>query len=296
MAAAGAGLVHALIRSALDHPHSVFARERPAEWLGLYRNHKSLCARLMQNHFGAEISRLSDVGERISRAKDWATFADLQREARLVFDEVLHTVLAEPMCDFATADLDPDKLQQDMDLAYYGFVVVPCMIRFDTLPALLYARARRGDLEALCKVLVLDAGVLEDPRIRRRVYVIRGSGTPGERRKLAAALDGKGYRFPSKKALKAELAGFLDRSFRGLDAFAPQLHARVPYWQLYAHSLNAPEFRKAFDAFAKDARGHETDIDLPEGDEAFYKSLRRAEGLTVLDGFSRTNRSGEMSE
>ena len=103
----------------------------------------------------------------------------------------------------------------------------------------------------------------------RRVYAIRGSGTMGERRKLACALEGKGYRFPTRKALKTRLAGAVDKMLRDLDAGLLALHARFPMMEFPQHHMNAPELREAFDAVAKDLFRNETDIDLPPGDEAF---------------------------
>lgn len=285
-----------MMRTAATQPHLVFSRERPAEWLSLYRNSKALLARLgarfMEEHTASVAALVLQVIQTGELKRE--LFPEIQRGLDGFLAGMANAILDNPLTSFRPSDIDPMKLRQEIDYAFLGLVILPSVLRFDKLPTFLYARARRGDLEALCKLLVLDAGVLEDPRIRRRVFAIRQTGSAGERRKLACALDGKGFRYPSKKALKARFAGFLDKTFREADASAAKFMAAFPQFNIPQHRVLAPEFRAAFDAAAKDMSGQEIDLDLP-ADEAFYKLLQRAEGPSLLEAMSRTIRRGKMS-
>ena len=144
------------------------------------------------------------------------------------------------------------------------------------MPGLL-KQAREGELEALEKVLRLDKMALEDPDIRSRYYEVVNGGNAARAKRVNDALAGQPLRKLTRRKVKVALAALIQKYSGlvndGLKDVEGELGAASDLFRM--KPLTAPDLRALFDAVAKDTKGLARDIDLPEGDHAFYMAITR---------------------
>lgn len=134
----------------------------------------------------------------------------------------------------------------------------PCFLSFGTLPGFLYRKARQGDLQSICNLILIDKSMLRDKRIAEQVY--KYSMDPGSKnyRKIINAISGT-LSEPSIKTIKMRVAGFISKfaSLSGVD-------------------MTAPDIQAIFDEAHAQANPDELiDTDLPESKEAFTRDILR---------------------
>ena len=202
--------------------------------------------------------READMGKAIADAAN----GELREQER----EIAELLGAEDQKPGASDDRnsrinDRVKLLQQLEAPEGQFFVrvwVPCFVHYRTFPTRLFARARHGDVNAICDLLRLDKSVLAEPRIAEHVHQLAAKGVKRGFGVVGTAFKGTPGKL-TRKAVKTGIAGLVSHLMGGLDA-----------------TLNAPELRRAFDAWARDSeKGELRDGDLPLGDEAWAKEIQR---------------------
>jgi hypothetical protein len=125
---------------------------------------------------------------------------------------------------------------------------------------------------------------LESRRIRAEVYRVFATAKPGTCKRLQRALAGEGSQHRSPAHIKALLSAFVEQLLEEIDDHVGGIDAPFPSKRMQSFKLNSADLRRALDSAAYTHRGDLQDSDLPDGAEAFQKSVRRAKAeLESLD-------------
>ncbi|TLM66385.1 MAG: hypothetical protein FDZ69_06110 [Deltaproteobacteria bacterium] len=253
-----------------------FAPPNPHAWFKLYRSHRlpTVFLREIFRHLSrldkSTISTWQDVVDylpKISKERPRITLTPEATEKALrLRDSLWAENFKDLAADFSPEPLEPafrDKAlslidQHGLAASYYFFVLFPCWLHYRIHPTLLYRKARHGDVDAIEKLLRLDALMIHDPYIGKRIQALRFKNKFNTYEELMAAP----LKLPKVKASHKRLK----MAFAGLISVVAQL-TKQP--------LNEPEIRALFDAAAKDAGRGDIDTDLPPSQEAFSKAIQR---------------------
>lgn len=249
-------------------------------WFRLYRSHrlvddfqKALFAELFPS--GSEVVdfvekvmrelRLKQRGklkspESPTSPQQVASIKEFLQSIRKDFSQDLANDLIGPPPSLAEKEAFARFLEgRELVASYFVLVHVPCWFLNHMLPSQLYRKARTGDIDALDKLLRLDALILHDPSIGKQLLKLRYDGNRSAYRALLEAPLKSPGKF-SQKSLKSNLAGFLS-------AIATELK----------QPITEPEIKKLFDAIAKDLTKdpHAIDESIPVLPDSFAKAIKR---------------------
>ncbi|WP_018125793.1 hypothetical protein [Desulfovibrio oxyclinae] len=211
-----------------------------AKWLSFYRNHRRLTDGIFRS-FG-----LNDLGP-FDKPYGSASLPDGFRM------QDFHDQSAKRVEPELTAEG-----QFSIELAFMALVWVPCIALYGDYPPNLLRKARHGDLDTICRLIVVDKSVVAEPRIAQ--WVLEWS-LAIDRPKLEQI--GKAFQTDlpklTPKQCKITWAQFVD-----------SMAVRMGY------PINIPEIRGIFDSLAQEEGLGPHDLDLAEmTDDALYRAIRK---------------------
>lgn len=210
-----------------------------AKWLSFYRNHRRLTDGIFRS-FG-----LNDLGP-FEKPYGNASLPDGFRMQD--FHEQAGKI--EP-------ELSADG-QLSGELTFMALVWVPCIALYGDYPPNLLRKARHGDLDTICQLIVVDKSVLAEPRIAQ--WVLEWS-LAIDRPKLERI--GKAFQTDlpklTPKQCKITWAQFVDSMAERMGC-----------------PMNVPEIRGIYDSLAQEEGLGPHDPDLAEmTDDALYRAIRK---------------------
>jgi hypothetical protein len=253
------------------------------EWLSLYKNHKHLQKRLVESfrglggiaEYGANLAELIFDGGRYIRkmgvenfkkemeklsAEEWRKNLE---EGQKHWGEIYKLHLDDIQLDI-DGKIDEDlnkKLKEALtipEMIFFLKVWTPCFFQYGEYPGKLLRKARLGDMDAIEKILRVDASVIGDPKICERFYRESWKRDKVDFNTMAKALQrgpkGKGTR----RQGKYKIAGFISS-----------------VWSSLGTRITEPEIRELYDAVAHDLRKEDIDGTLPDAPESFSKQIQR---------------------
>jgi hypothetical protein len=178
--------------------------------------------------------------------------------------------LAGDDSEFADVDM---LLHEHSEMFFFLTVFVPCLIEYQTFPKELLRQARAGVVDAIEKILRLDASVIHDPAIWQWVYGGIG-GTRRDRERMATSWMRDGIRGKFTLArIKESCAGLISVLSEGLNFCWQENQLKL------RGRLSAQAVRGVFDAVWKDRHGKQHysggDPMLPSDLGALKKSIQR---------------------
>jgi hypothetical protein len=279
--AAGAEEVCELVNAVLSG--KLLARLSPApparEMLRMYRRHKAVQKAWAEMMFGGAVgSGQEDAATwqgALDEVRKFDRLPENERRAILeaaVQDEAAMQEMVRMWVEFAAeqgqelvADLNgsgdqeapgDDQLTRP-EVQFYIRVWLPCMIAYGEYAPRLFARARRGNQQALDKLLRVDKSILADPLVADQFHQAHASGRFGALKGLAACIRNRGKPLKRRQA-KLTVGAFISLLAKGM---------KIP--------ITMPEIQELFDAVAEvKAKGEKIDTDLPEDPETFARETR----------------------
>ncbi|MGC9260362.1 MAG: hypothetical protein ACP5I8_09860 [Phycisphaerae bacterium] len=242
----------------------------PSEWIGCYRDHRRL-ADVVRNMIpggpdtmlaadaaralhGLSPDKLRSVAESVT-AEEWADAIKLGQEQGKVFQDAMATVAYNDVQKAgALAGFDGDL---PVELRFLVQVVLPYLIDHGDLPTRDFARARRGGLAALERLVTIDPSVIAEPGLAEQ---IAASVLVSDRIRLRVLTDAISKKPSSAKAgqCKMLMAALIVALFE---------NAKV--------AISVADVRGLFDALARSDKGVLVDTDLPDSPEAMTKGIQR---------------------
>ena len=148
----------------------------------------------------------------------------------------------------------------DHNLQFFIRVIVPCLLSYGQFPSIILRRARRGDEESIERLCRIDHSVIHDRKISQ--YLLNLSFRNPTRHKLLI----RSITYEHKKQSTDEIK----MNFAALISHVNKLFSMA----LHTPPMTYPQIRKLFVDEAK-LHGIDDDIDLPSGDDAFSRRIRR---------------------
>lgn len=256
------------------------------EWLRLYRSHRRM-QRCLIGRFrtfggiveeGADFAELIFLGSRgIKKMVKWIKrkvekmsvyerrrfISEVQRKWNQVYNLHLSEIQSEIL---GKRDLElNEKLREALkepEIAFFFRAWVPCWLLYGEYAPRMMRRARMGDLDAMEKLLRLDASVVSDPRVGEYLHEARTSGKKATFERLTEALKRGPKSKVTLKKVVYRMAGLISLIS-----------------DIMKHRLTEREIWELFSAVAHDMGKEETDLYLTESPEAFAKAIQRERGF-----------------
>ncbi|MBE0576386.1 MAG: hypothetical protein IH613_10895 [Desulfuromonadales bacterium] len=245
------------------------------EWYGYYKKHREISTFLtdvLSDFFPSKASVFSQMAKNLqpsSTSKD-----EKSEELTKLVDEhaqdIYRLLFSESIAEYSAEDFTVEE-QGKMVMIFknprFNFFVNVCLICngfYGQEPGLLLRKARLGDVDALEKILRLDARMISEPRIAQQVFNLHSKG---KRTKYLRVLGCLG----KKPKLKFTLQKIKCVKSGQISAFAEQIGFKI----------TAPDIRALFDALSKDSGRGMVDNDLPLCDEAFSKAVQRERAFWI---------------
>jgi hypothetical protein len=173
------------------------------------------------------------------------------------------------------------RLSKSPEIYFALQVVLPCMIRYSTTPARLYAAAVKGNGNAIESLIRLDPRVQSDPAIDNWIHKVRGSVREGRVQLVSEWAKADLGWMPSPKAMKESAAGLVSVM---ADIHAVRLQ---PDWSLKRYKLTSRRILELFHAMARDfeqadSLGRDRDLGNP-ANQGWTKMVQRRR-IPWLDG------------
>lgn len=238
-----------------------------SEWLGLYRDHRSVWKAYLELSGVIDPSSLElyswmgGVAKEDKIKTDFDEFiektdADLSSYWRAYLDEIEEDSkkVAPPV------PVPEHELPPVFRSAAAGFAVrvwYPCYFIYGSTPTQLLWEAHHGNLVSLEKLARLDRSVIFDAKIQKNLHSLFFSNRVKHEEVMESLL-----KQPKGKVSKQKVK----ISFAGLISF---------FFDSFDHPLTEPEIRSLFDAWARDNGEGQIDVDLPESSESFYMAIYR---------------------
>lgn len=146
------------------------------------------------------------------------------------------------------------------EIQFFSRVIIPCLVLYGKFPSQLLRKARLGDEKAIKQLAQIDYSIIHDKKISKYLHDL-AFRNPTRHKLLTRALV-RDHPKPKKKDLKIDAAALISL-FNAMFSKASK-----------TKKMTAPQLRQIFVDEAK-LYGRDDDFDLPEGDEAFYKSIKR---------------------
>lgn len=205
--------------------------------------------KLLENTIN-EIRAYSDE-EKIKFNSELADYAtQFKDESDVLFSETYKEVSREEARLFIS----------NPEIQFFSRVIIPCLVLYGKFPSQLLRKARLGDEKAIKQLAQIDFSIIHEKKISKYLHDL-SFRNPTQHRLLTRALV-RDHPKPKKKDLKLDAAALISL-FNAMFCKASK-----------TKKMNAPQLRQIFVDEAK-LHGRDDDIDLPQGDEAFYKSIKR---------------------
>lgn len=240
------------------------------DWIGCYRNHRSIAGAVQgalpggpDTMLAADAARvlhgmspdeLRSVAESIT-PEDWEAAVQAGQEQSETFQDAMAAMAFNDVQ--RTGELAGFNGDMPLELRFLVQVVLPYLIEHGDLPTRDFARARRGDLAALERIVAIDPSVIAEPRIAEQ---IAASVLVSDRIRLRLLADAISKKPASGKAgqCKMVMAALIVALFE---------NAKV--------AISVADVRSLFDALARSDKGVLVDTDLPDSPEAMAKGIQR---------------------
>jgi hypothetical protein len=253
------------------------------EWLSLYRRHRHLeevligifrslggiaeyGANLAESIF-EELRYIRKIGwENFKR--EWEQMTPDERSEKLREGERQLEELQRLHSDDIQSDIE-GKIDEDLkqrlgealkkpEMLFFLKVWAPCFIQYGELPGRLLKRARRGDIDAIEKILRVDPSVIGDPKICEHFYRSSWKRSKVDFNTVAKALQRGPKGKVTRRKTKYGIAGLISLASSVL-----------------GKRLTEPEIKGLFDAVAQELKNEEIDTSLAYAPEAFSKAIQR---------------------
>jgi len=146
------------------------------------------------------------------------------------------------------------------EIQFFLRVIIPCLVLYGKFPSQLLRKARLGDEKAIKQLAQIDYSIIHDKKISKYLHNL-SFRNPTHHKLLTRAMV-RSHPKPRKKDLKIDAAALI--------SLFNAMFCKVSKTK----KMTAPQLRQIFVDEAK-LHGRDDDIDLPQGDEAFYKSIKR---------------------
>ncbi len=147
---------------------------------------------------------------------------------------------------------------KEPEMLFLFKVWAPCFFLYGELPNRLFEKAQLGDIDAIEKILRVDASVIGDPKIVEHFYKASWKKNKMEFNIMVKALQRGPKGKTTRRKVKYSIAGVISFVSSAL-----------------GKKITEPEIRELFDAVAKDLRNEDIDTSLPDAPEAFSKAIQR---------------------
>ena len=249
-------------------------------WFQLYRTHKrhNQFLRILLSEFSPfgsfgvdasdaflEYSRRKKIGQDPLLEKP--TQSDIE-EATRALETIQVNSFKDLTSEFDGEPIDPEQKaealslieEMDIEASFFILVAAPCWLLYRESATRLYRKARLGNIDALEKLLRLDALLIHDPAIGKQVQAFRFKNKFSTYQFLFDAVFKKPKNKLTRKRMKYAIAGLISAIS-----------------SLLKHPLTEPEIRDLFDAVQKDMKKDPfaIDHDLPLTPEAFTRAIHR---------------------
>jgi len=250
-------------------------------WFSLYRAHRKNQDFLREmfpllSPYGDMAVEFSDGINEIFRLKrqgqiplaDHKLTQDEIEEAKKTLLDFKAASFSDLMDEFSGEPVSPDLAatatdffgRESLAASFFICVVVPCWLLYRDSPTRLYRKARLGNVDALEKLLRLDALLIHDPSIGKQIQALRFKNKFSTYQNLFEAVLKRPKNKVTRLKMKYAMAGFIS-------AMSSML----------TKPLLEPDIRALFDAVQKDATHDDLaiDEDLPLSAEAFTRAIHR---------------------
>lgn len=258
------------------------------EWVSLYRNHRKMerCLIKSLRRFGKNGKLAAEVGEAffLERGKLKKTLGEFQKSYREMNAVERRQIMSRGQKDLNRlyalhiADIESDikgkvdekfntKFKEALnnpEINFYLRVWIPCWLLYGEFPPRLLRQARLGKLSGMDKLIRLDTRVLNDTKIGDYLHKAREEGKKRTVDRITEAIRGGPKPKVTVKKVKCNIAGLISSIS-----------------MIMGHKLKEPEIRSLFDAVARDTGKGDIDTDLPEGQWAFAKAIRRQRAFWI---------------
>jgi hypothetical protein len=227
-------------------------------------------------HIAISSNLISDKSRKINKIpliKDWLRY---YRNSKLIFEttviellsmieikdeQQIHSIAAildneleNISADTALIHISDDKLQ------FFIRIIVPCLFLYGKFPSTILYKARHGDEESIEQLARIDYSVIHDSKISQ--YLLTLYFKNPTRHKLLI----KSFSYDNKKPEIDEIK----IKFAALISHINVLFSK----ELNKKRISYTQIRQLFIDDAK-IHGFDDDIDLPSGDDAFSRRIRR---------------------
>jgi hypothetical protein len=286
--------------------HTAFGAELPNPlppppplpvWLSMYRSHRRMQNALTIADGIPEELNASDMLDELrefSRMSHEEVAADIAQSSEQELREFLSLFVGVPfppeeaalrqmLKDHETESQSADPEEENLiDTAlaspegqYFLRIWWPCWFLYHEYPPRLLRAARQDDIDALDRLLRLDKFIVGDPGIAKRMGEYFSTGTPGQRKQLTAALNGKPKIRLTDKAIRS-----------GLGALISQLAFQ------FKTSVTAPQIEELFNRIERIRSGRLADPAVSTG-ENWAKALQRNRDWPSLPTTKPDNKSSD---
>jgi ribosomal protein S17E len=261
------------------------------QWLNLYRNHRKLNKGLTDAYrkLGSEESKNADIYElvlksfkelkkltyeerkrifeNLSTAESQNVFTESKNKVAGMQDRVMNLFKDNDteinLNEVSESDKKKyEKFLKKPETIFFLRVWIPCFLVYRTYPQRLLRKARKGDEEALDKLIRLDKMIVYDPKIKEIFY---NAQDDDNRRStintITTAIQKNPKIIIDIKKMKYAIAGLISSISQAL-----------------GQKLTAAEIGKLFNAIAKDSGEITGDDDITVG-ETFEKEVKRYRDL-----------------
>ena len=242
----------------------------PSDWIGCYRDHRRLAGAVrsllpggLDTMLAADAARvlrslspeeLRSVAESISPG-DWQAAIRVGQEHAKTFQDAMGAVAFNDVR--GAGELAGFVGEPPLELRFLVQVVLPYLIEHGDLPTHDFARARRGDLAALERLVTNDPSVIAEPGIAKQ---IAANVLVNNRIRLRVLTDAISKKPSAAKAgqCKMLMAALIVATFE---------NAKI--------AISVTDVRGLYDALARSEKGVLVDTDLPDSPEAMAKGIQR---------------------
>lgn len=262
-------------------------RSTPEQWLNLYRDHRQLYKGVTEAIRGLdkESSDAVDFYEYVIRCFNESKKIDIEEKRKALESlspEELEKTFAvakdsiREMEDWVIKLFRNDenetsneltekqvkkraeKFFQKQEIIFFLRLWIPCFLIYGTYPVKLLSKARKGDEDAIEKLLRLDKMIIYDSKIKQIIWQ-----TQNEDKRIKFDLMMKSIRREPKIKLEIQSVKYALAALISIMSIALK------------QNLSAPEIEKLFNAIARDKNEENIiDEDIAEG-ETFEKAIQR---------------------
>jgi hypothetical protein len=249
-----------------------------SQWYKLYRSHRSTFGVLRTIFSSVCGEKVTTIGYyvflfliRRSLRKKYSGYRPSPREVHFVGRIIRRITLASfellkgILSGVAINPKAKEKLlkhvETNIEFAFFIKVTTPCWILYGMAPVILYREAKKGDADAIEKLLRLDSLMIHEPYVSDAIALLHSSS--GAYKDMLSAPNKMPDVRISLKSIKYSIGGLISALS-----------------QTIGQPLTAPQIRALFNAVVKDSDPEKyrneqpEDLDFPENDDSFYRRIK----------------------